>query len=76
MNKEAIEKEIARLNKKIEIEVDEIKREAQNILRCADTNIAEMLGFSRKSQVIANCENAIREYIASRTAFEEILKTL
>lgn len=74
MNKEAIEKEIAKLNKKIQFEAEEIKRVAELLIQ--DVANPENINIFCRSRAIAESEKNIKEYIARRDAFAEILKTL
>ena len=74
MNKETIEKEIARLNKKIQFEAEEIKRIAELLIQ--DVATPENINIFCRSRAIAESEKSIREYIARRDVFAEILKIL
>ena len=71
MTREQMQKEIARLNHKIEIELTEIKNLAQRILAGADNpyNIT----FHTPSRMIAQSEANIKEYLARRDTLKEIL---
>ena len=71
MTKEQMQKEIARLNHKIELEMTEIKSLAQRILNGADNpyNIT----FHTPSRMIAQSEANIKEYLARRDTLKEIL---
>ena len=71
MTKEQMQKEIARLNHKIELELTEIKSLAQRILNGADNpyNIT----FHTPSRMLAQSEANIKEYLARRDTLKEIL---
>ena len=71
MTKEQIQKEIARMNHKIELELTEIKNLAQRILNGADDpyNIT----FHCPSRMLAQSENMLKELIARRDTLKEIL---
>ena len=64
MAKEQMQKEIDRMNHKIELELTEIKNLAQRILNGADTpcNIT----FHTPSRMLAQSENTLKELIARR----------
>ena len=72
MTKEQMQKEIARMNHKIELELTEIKNLAQRILNGADNpyNIT----FHCPSRMIAQSEANIKEYLARRDTLKEILE--
>ena len=71
MTKEQIQKEIDRMNHKIELELTEIKNLAQRILNGADDpyNIT----FHCPSRLLAQSENTLKELIARRDTIKEIL---
>ena len=71
MTKEQMQKEIARLNHKIEIELEEVRNLAQRILNGADTpyNVT----FHTPSRMLAQSENTLKELIARRDTLKEIL---
>ena len=71
MTKEQMQKEIARLNHKIEFELTEIKSLALRILNGADNpyNIT----FHCPSRMIAQSESTLKELIARRDTLKEIL---
>ena len=74
MTKEQMQKEIARMNYKIELELTEIKNLAQRILNGADNpyNIT----FHCPSRMFAQSENTLKELIARRDTLKEILKDM
>ena len=65
MTKEQMQKEIARLNHKIELELMEIKNLAKRILNGADN--AYSITFHCPSRMLAQSENTLKELIARRT---------
>ena len=71
MTKEQMQKEIARLNHKIEIELEEVRNLAQRILNGADNpyNVT----FHTPSRMIAQSESTLKELIARRDTLKEIL---
>ena len=71
MTKEQMQKEIDRMNHKIELELTEIKSLAQRILNGADNpyNIT----FHCPSRMIAQSESTLKELIARRDTLKEIL---
>ena len=71
MTKEQMQKEIARLNHKIEIELTEIKNFANWLLVKADD--ADSISFHTPSRMIAQSENTLKELIARRDTLKEIL---
>ena len=71
MTKEQMQKEIARLNHKIEIELTEIKNLAKWLLAKADD--ADSISFHTPSRMIAQSENTLKELIARRKNLKEIL---
>ena len=71
MSKEQMQKEIARLNHKIEIELTEIKNLANWLLAKADD--ADSISFHTPSRIIAQSENTLKELIARRDTLKEIL---
>ena len=74
MTKEQMQKEIARLNHKIELELTEIKNLAQRILNGADNpyNIT----FHCPSRMFAQSENTLKELLARRDILKEILNDM
>ena len=74
ITKESLNKEIERLDKKIAQELEQMKHYAEWILeRIDDPEAAVNYGFSRS---IANIETTVREYLARREAFREILNSM
>ena len=71
MTREQMQKEIARMNHKIEIELTEIKNLANWLLAKADD--ADSISFHTPSRMIAQCENTLKELIARRDTLKEIL---
>ena len=71
MTKEQMQKEIDRMNHKIELELTEIKSLAQRILNGADTpyNVT----FHTPSRMLAQSENTLKELLARRDTLKEIL---
>ena len=71
MTKEQMQKEIDRMNHKIELELTEIKNLAQRILNGADDpyNIT----FHCPSRMLAQSENTLKELISRRDTLKEIL---
>ena len=71
MTKEQMQKEIARMNHKIKLELTEIKNLAQRILNGADDpyNIT----FHCPSRMLAQSENTLKELITRRDTLKEIL---
>ena len=71
MTKEQMQKEIARLNHKIEIELEEVRNLAQRILNGADNpyNVT----FHTPSRMLAQSESTLKELIARRDTLKEIL---
>ena len=71
MTKEQMQKEIARLNHKIEIELEEVRNLAQRILNGVDNpyNVT----FHTPSRMLAQSENTLKELIARRDTLKEIL---
>ena len=71
ITKEAMNREIARLDGKIARELEQMKHYAEWILeRIGDPEAAVNYGFSRS---IATIETTVREYLARREAFLDIL---
>ena len=66
-----MQKEIARLNHKIEIELTEIKNLANWLLAKADD--AASITFHCSSRMIAQSESTLKELIARRDTIKEIL---
>ena len=74
ITKESLNKEIARLDKKIAVEIEQMKHYAEWILdRIGDPEAVVNYGFSRS---IANIETTVKEYIARREAFRDILNNM
>ena len=71
MTKEQMQKEIARLNHKIEIELTEIKNLANWLLAKADD--ADSISFHIPSRMLAQSESALKELLARRDILKEIL---
>ena len=71
MTREQMQKEIARLNHKIEIELTEIKNLANWLLAKADD--ADSISFHTPSRMIAQSENTLKELIARHKTLKEIL---
>ena len=71
MTKEQMQKEIARLNHKIELELTEIKNLANWLLTKADD--ADSITFHCPSRMLAQSENTLKELIARRDTIKEIL---
>ena len=71
MTKEQMQKEIGRMNHKIELELTEIKNLAQRILNGADNpyNIT----FHSPNRMLAQSENTHKELITRRDTLKEIL---
>ena len=74
MTKEQMQKEVARLNHKIEIELTEIKNLANWLLTKADD--ADSITFHCPSRMLAQSENTLKELIARRDIIKEILKDM
>ena len=74
ITKEALNREIERLDGKIAQELEQMKHYAEWILeRIGDPESAVNYGFSRS---IANTETTVREYLARREAFRDILNSM
>ena len=71
MTKEQMQKEVARLNHKIEIELTEIKNLANWLITKADD--ADSITFHCPSRMLAQSENTLKELIARRDTLKEIL---
>ena len=71
MTREQMQKEVARLNHKIEIELTEIKNLANWLLAKADD--ADSITFHCPSRMLAQSENTLKELIARRDTIKEIL---
>ena len=71
MTKEQMQKEIARLNHKIEFELTEIKNLALRILDGADNpyNVT----FHTPSRMLAQSESTLKELLSRRDTLKEIL---
>ena len=69
-----MQKESARLNSKIEIELTEIKNLANWLLAKADD--ADSITFHTPSRMIAQSESTLKELIARRDTLKEILKDM
>ena len=74
MTKEQMQKEIARMNHKIELELTEIKNLANWLLTKADD--ADSITFHCPSRMLAQSENTLKELIARRDTLKEILKDM
>ena len=71
ITKETLSREIERLDGKIAQEMEQLKHYAESILeRIGDPGAAVNYGFSRS---IATIETTVREYLARREAFLDIL---
>lgn len=71
ITKEALNREIERLDGKIAGELEQMKHYAEWILeRIGDPESAVNYGFSRS---ISTIETTVREYLARREAFRDIL---
>ena len=66
-----MQKEVARLNHKIEIELTEIKNLANWLLAKADD--ADSITFHCPSRMIAQSETNLKELLARRDTIKEIL---
>lgn len=74
ITKEALNREIERLDGKIAQEIEQMKHYAEWILeRIGDPESAVNYGFSRS---IATIETTVREYLARRKAFRDILNSM
>ena len=74
ITKESLNKEIERLDKKIAVEIEQMKHDAEWILdRIGNPEAVVNYGFSRN---IANIETTVKEYIARREAFRDILNSI
>ena len=71
MTREQMQKEVARLNNKIEIELTEIKNLANWLPAKADD--ADSITFHSPSRMIAQSESTLKELIARRNTLKEIL---
>ena len=71
MTREQMQKEVARLNNKIEIELTEIKNLANWLLAKADD--ADSITFHCPSRMLAQSENTLKELLARRDTIKEIL---
>lgn len=71
MTREQMQKEVARLNHKIEIELTEIKNLANWLLAKADD--ADSITFHCPSRMIAQSETNLKELLARRDTIKEIL---
>ena len=71
MTREQMQKEIARLNHKKEIELEEVRNLAQRILNGADNpyNVT----FHTPSRMLAQSENTLKELLSRRDTLKEIL---
>ena len=69
-----MQKEIARLNHKIELELTEIKNLTQRIHNGADN--AYNITFHTPSRMLAQSENTLKELIARRDTIKEILNDM
>ena len=74
ITKEALSREIKRLDGKIAQELEQMKHYAEWILeRIGDPEAEVNYGFSRS---IATIETTVREYLARREAFRDILSSM
>ena len=74
ITKETLNREIERLDRKIAQELEQMKYYAEWILeRIGDPESAVNYGFSRS---IAAIETTVREYLARREAFRDILSSM
>ena len=74
ITKESLNKEVARLDGKIAQELEQMKHYAEWILeQIDDPEAAVSYGFSRS---IATIETTVKEYIARRAAFRDILSSM
>lgn len=74
ITKEALNREIERLDGKIAQELEQMKHYAEWVLeRIGDPESVVNYGFSRS---IAAIETTVREYLARREAFREILNSM
>ena len=74
ITKESLNREIERLDGKISQELEQMKHDAEWILeRIGDPEAAVNYGFSRS---IAAIETTVREYLARREAFRDILNSM
>jgi len=74
ITKENLNREIERLDKKIAVEIEQMKHYAEWILdRIGDPEAVVNYGFSRS---IANIETTVKEYLARREAFRDILNSI
>ena len=71
MTREQMQKEVARPNHKIEIELTEIKNLANWLLAKADD--ADSITFHCPSRMIAQSETNLKELLARRDTLKEIL---
>jgi len=74
ITKESLNKEVTRLDGKIAQELEQMKHYAEWILdRIGDPEAVVNYGFSRS---IATIETTVREYIARREAFRNIMNNI
>jgi len=74
ITKDALNREIERLDGKIAEELEQMKHYAEWILeRIGDPESAVNYGFSRS---IATIETTVKEYIARREVFRDILNSM
>ena len=74
ITKENLNREIERLDKKIAVEMEQMKHYAEWILdRIGDPEAVVNYGFSRS---IANIETTVMEYLARRETFRDILNSI
>lgn len=69
-----IEKQIEKLNKKIQMELEEVKMHAENLLNAA--NDERQVVFMAYSERICRSEKTLTEYINTRNTLEETLRLL
>lgn len=70
MTQEQMQNEIARLNKKIEIEMNEVKRIAKCLL---ENDNYYSVAFQFPSRMLLQCEVNIKEYITRRDTLKEFV---
>lgn len=74
ITKENLNREIERLDKKIAVEIEQMKHYAEWILdRIGDPEAVVNYGFSRS---IATIETTVKEYIVRRETFRDILNSI
>ena len=74
ITQETLNRKIARLDKKIAQELEQMKHYAEWILeRIGDPEAVVNYGFSRS---IAGIETTVREYLARREAFRDVMNNM